>query len=62
VLGVAAALALRLAAEGDPLRAMPLLGASAAAWVLGWLIWGTRVAGLIVRPASAAAPITIRRD
>jgi uncharacterized protein involved in response to NO len=61
VLGVAAALALRLAAEGDPLRAVPLLGASAAAWVLGWLIWGARVLGLIVRPASAAAPISLRR-
>jgi len=58
-LAVLAAVALRVAAEWLPARAIALLGASGAAWALAWLAWGLRAIGPIVRVAKRPDMVTI---
>jgi uncharacterized protein involved in response to NO len=53
--GLGIALALRVAAEFDPSRLTPWLGASGLAWFVAWALWTTRVSGRILRPNSAGA-------
>lgn len=48
--GLAAALALRVAAEWDAGRAAWLLAASGLAWAFAWLLWGARAIRMIRTP------------
>jgi uncharacterized protein involved in response to NO len=46
---VAVALLARLGAEWAPAKALPMLGASGAVWVLGWLLWALKAVPRIAR-------------
>jgi len=53
---VAVALLARLGAEWAPAKALPMLGASGAVWVLGWLLWALRAVPRMARVRPAPAP------
>jgi uncharacterized protein involved in response to NO len=59
-LGLAAALALRVAAEWGGAHMVWLLGASGAAWALAWLAWLARALPLMVRPSNELLQVKVK--